>query len=77
MADWRIEEAPTDRSSCKQCGKRIAKGEQRFGNDSIMSSGWYHLGCAGTARPRVFAPFAKRGRRADEEGTEEGRSESA
>lgn len=56
---WRIEEAKTDRSSCRQCGQRIARGEHRFGNDD-MNALWYHLGCAATGKPVAFKPFAKK-----------------
>jgi uncharacterized protein (TIGR02996 family) len=55
---WRIEQAKTDRSSCRQCGKRIPKGEHRFGNDELNAF-WYHLACAPEAKPRAFKPFAK------------------
>jgi uncharacterized protein (TIGR02996 family) len=54
---WRIEQAKTDRSSCRQCGQRIAKGEHRFGNDDLNAL-WYHLGCAEAGKPRAFKPFA-------------------
>ena len=54
---WRIEQAKTDRSSCRQCGQRIAKGEHRFGNDDLNAL-WYHLGCAQAGKPRAFKPFA-------------------
>jgi hypothetical protein len=54
---WRIEQAKSDRSSCRQCGQRIAKGEHRFGNDDLNAL-WYHLGCAEAGKPRAFKPFA-------------------
>jgi hypothetical protein len=54
---WRIEQAKTDRSSCRECGQRIAKGEHRFGNDDLNAY-WYHLGCAEAGKPRAFKPFA-------------------
>jgi uncharacterized protein (TIGR02996 family) len=54
---WRIEQAKSDRSSCRQCGERIAKGEHRFGSDDLNAA-WYHLGCAEAGKPRAFKPFA-------------------
>lgn len=54
---WRIEQAKSDRSSCRFCNKRIAKGEHRFGNDELTSD-WYHLACAPEGKPRAFKPFA-------------------
>jgi uncharacterized protein (TIGR02996 family) len=55
---WRIEQAKTDRSSCRFCNKQIAKGEYRFGNDDLNAF-WYHLACAPEGKPRAFKPFAK------------------
>ena len=55
---WRIEQAKTGRSSCRQCGQQIAKDEHRFGNDDLNAT-WYHLGCAEAGKPRAFKPFAK------------------
>lgn len=56
---WRIEQAKTDRSTCRQCGLPIAKGEQRFGKESTLGTAWYHLGCAAAGKPRAFKPFAE------------------
>jgi uncharacterized protein (TIGR02996 family) len=57
---WRIEQAKTGRSSCRQCGQQIAQGEHRFGNDaSTVQTAWYHLACAAAGKPRAFKPFAK------------------
>lgn len=54
---WRIEQAKSDRATCRFCNKRIAKGEHRFGNDELTSD-WYHLACAPEGKPRAFKPFA-------------------
>ncbi|MEO8702505.1 MAG: TIGR02996 domain-containing protein [Kofleriaceae bacterium] len=42
--------------ACRACGKGIAVGSHAFGNQRER----YHLTCAGTAKPRVFAPFETR-----------------
>jgi hypothetical protein len=45
-----IELAKSGRSTCKSCGKKIAKGEPRFGLETFfqehVSYKWYHLECA-------------------------------
>lgn len=59
MAGYRIEKAPTARSSCRQCGKLIAKDEYRFGQDTFNAT-WFHLKCAEAGRPRAWKPFANK-----------------
>jgi uncharacterized protein (TIGR02996 family) len=56
---WRIEQAKSDRSTCRVCGMQIAKGEHRFGNDDLNAT-WYHLACGAEGKPRAFKPFAAR-----------------
>lgn len=59
MGEWRIEQAKTDRSTCRQCGLPIAINEHRFGKEATLGTAWYHLGCAAAGKPRAFKPFAE------------------
>jgi uncharacterized protein (TIGR02996 family) len=56
---YRIENAKTGRSSCRQCGLTIEKDTLRWGSDDGVTSRWIHLTCAVSARPRGFKPFAE------------------
>ena len=58
MGAYWIEPSPTAQSSCKQCGKRLAKGEMRFGHNR-MGGGYYHLTCAAAGRPQAAKRYAK------------------
>ena len=46
---WKIEAAKSGRSSCRTCGRSIAKGELRLGEPSLyeghVSFRWHHLRC--------------------------------
>ena len=45
----RVEEAKSNRSSCRRCQENIVKGEIRFGLEAWMAGrvlvGWVHLDC--------------------------------
>lgn len=55
-----IEEARSNRSSCKSCREPIGKGVHRFGFDEFAAEGldrghaWYHLECAAARRPQAL-----------------------
>lgn len=55
-----IEHAPSGRAMCRGCGKKVAKGDQRFGErlpnpyaegDGGEMTHWFHLPCAAYRRP--------------------------
>ncbi|MFT5356213.1 MAG: hypothetical protein ACI9KE_003436 [Polyangiales bacterium] len=54
----KIEEAKSSRSKCRQCGEKIEKGTQRFGEEFESEYGlsfrWYHLPCAAKKLPALF-----------------------
>jgi hypothetical protein len=60
--EHRIEVAPSGRATCKTCGKTIAKGELRLGEEYASQFGdgvavrWHHLPCAATKLPEVLKP---------------------
>lgn len=61
-----IERAKTARSSCKDCGATIAKGDLRFGFVDFAFSDhgsykYYHLACGERRKPREFAEARARG----------------
>jgi uncharacterized protein (TIGR02996 family) len=56
---WRIDKATSDRSTCDECHKGIAKGDHRFGRTGERAI-WYHLACAPQGKPRAFKPFVAR-----------------
>lgn len=54
-----IQPAPTGKTKCKGCAKKIRRGEQQFGKGEERGDGrvrrtWYHLECA----ERAFGPIA-------------------
>lgn len=53
-----IEPAASGRAGCRGCGRKIAKGELRFGErlpnpfaDGTVMTHWFHLACAAMKRP--------------------------
>jgi hypothetical protein len=58
-----LEIAKSGRAKCRKCKQAIAKGELRFGEETVNAfsdSGepsyfWYHLGCAAKARPKLLS----------------------
>lgn len=57
----RIEVAPSGRATCKTCGKAIAKGELRLGEEYSSQFGsegfairWHHLPCGAAKLPDVL-----------------------
>lgn len=54
---WQIEPTKEARSICRDCNRRIRRGEHRFGNYDLDR--WYHLECAVVRDSRAFAPFAQ------------------
>jgi poly [ADP-ribose] polymerase len=53
-----IEEAKSSRATCRSCKKPIAKGELRFGEETINAFAgggtthvWHHLSCAAEKKP--------------------------
>lgn len=59
-----IEAAATGRSKCRACGRAIAKGELRFGEqlsnpfaDGVMTL-WFHVTCGAYRRPASFLETA-------------------
>ena len=58
-----FEQAPTGRSQCRVCGRKIARGEQRFGERRSNSFGdgdttlWFHPLCAAYSRPEPLLEF--------------------
>lgn len=57
-----IETAKSARASCRGCGRKIARGELRFGESlpNAYAEGeslfWFHLVCAACMRPDKFGP---------------------
>jgi hypothetical protein len=57
-----IESAKSGRAKCRKCKEPIAKGELRFGEETVNAfsdSGepsyfWYHLACAAKAKPKLL-----------------------
>lgn len=55
-----IEAAATGRATCRGCGRKIAKGELRFGERLPNAFGegemtlWFHVPCAAHKRPEPF-----------------------
>jgi hypothetical protein len=55
-----IEAATTGRATCRGCGKKIVKGELRFGERQPNAFGegemtlWFHVPCAAYKRPEPF-----------------------
>lgn len=57
-----LEIAKSGRAKCRKCKQAIAKGELRFGEETVnqfSDSGepsyfWYHLPCAAKAKPRLL-----------------------
>jgi len=71
-----IERAKTARSSCKDCGGVIAKGDFRFGFVDFAFSDhgsykYYHLTCGARRRPREFAEARARAKAGELEVSEE------
>jgi hypothetical protein len=63
MMEHKIEHAPSGRATCRSCGKKIDKGDLRFGEavkSQFGSSGfayeWHHLRCAAEHRPTQLKP---------------------
>ncbi|MGC4119860.1 MAG: hypothetical protein QM765_35845 [Myxococcales bacterium] len=54
---YRIEQAKTGRSACRECGRTIEQGSWRFGSDDGTLSRWFHLPCAAQSNLRSFKPF--------------------
>lgn len=59
--DHRLEVAPSGRATCKTCGKSIAKGELRLGEEYESQFGsegvairWHHLPCGAKKVPAVL-----------------------
>lgn len=58
-----LEQAPTARSQCRACGRKIAQGELRFGERRANSFGegdttlWFHPLCAAYSRPEPLLEF--------------------
>ncbi|MFK8002613.1 MAG: hypothetical protein AB8H86_23690 [Polyangiales bacterium] len=54
----KIEVAKSSRSKCRQCGEKIEKGKNRFGEEYESEYGlsfrWYHLPCAAKKLPALF-----------------------
>ncbi len=55
-----VQPAPTGKTKCKDCGKKIGRGEPQFGKGEERPDGrvrrtWYHLECA----ERLFGPIPK------------------
>lgn len=55
----KIEVAKSSRSKCRQCGEKIEKATNRFGEEFESEYGlsfrWYHLPCAAKKLPALFA----------------------
>src|SRR3954471_7600535 len=59
-----LEIAKSGRAGCRTCRKPIAKGELRFGEESVnqfsdggeMSYRWHHILCAAGSHPDILKP---------------------
>jgi hypothetical protein len=58
-----LEQAPTSRSQCRSCGRKIERGELRFGERRSNAFGegettlWFHPLCAAYSRPEPLLEF--------------------